>query len=230
MNVIAMVIQLSTRGTVDSDNWFLRLPDRAMPRSYHLSDNGWTPLSQNPGQKVMISYPHAIYKNTNRPLAMYHTRQGSSGSQKCGSNPLWISIWNMCEDISIADDFDVRLGVVSGGVFLLIRPAETKPMSPDISRGFEQFQCCLAFLAWSCFFFFLILITLRCDWLRWKSALGHIDSRFDLKSAFRAWSWTCTRTISPVDLKSAFASMEGTLQYDQVLAQFLIESAFSAKD
>jgi hypothetical protein len=24
-----MVIQLSTRGTVDSDNWFLQLPDRA---------------------------------------------------------------------------------------------------------------------------------------------------------------------------------------------------------
>jgi hypothetical protein len=38
----------------------------------------------------------------------------------------------MCEDISIADDFDVWLGVVSGGVSLLIRPAETNPMSPDI--------------------------------------------------------------------------------------------------
>lgn len=41
----------------------------------------------------------------------------------------------MCEDISIVDDRDVRLGVVSGGVSLLIRPAETKPTSPDI------FQC-----------------------------------------------------------------------------------------
>jgi hypothetical protein len=41
----------------------------------------------------------------------------------------------MCEDISIADDRDVRPGVVSGGVSLLIRPAETKPTSPDI------FQC-----------------------------------------------------------------------------------------
>jgi hypothetical protein len=40
MKVAAMVIQLSTRGTVDSDNWFLRLPDRALPRSYHLLDNG----------------------------------------------------------------------------------------------------------------------------------------------------------------------------------------------
>lgn len=38
----------------------------------------------------------------------------------------------MCEDISIADDFDVWLGVVSGGVSLLIRPAETNPTSPDI--------------------------------------------------------------------------------------------------
>jgi hypothetical protein len=40
---------------------------------------------------------------------------------------------NMCEDISIADDFDVRLGVVSGGVSLSIRPAETNPKSADIS-------------------------------------------------------------------------------------------------
>ena len=38
----------------------------------------------------------------------------------------------MYEDISIADDFDVWLGVVSGGVSLLIRPAETNPTSPDI--------------------------------------------------------------------------------------------------
>ncbi|KAF2663089.1 hypothetical protein BT63DRAFT_380561, partial [Microthyrium microscopicum] len=29
-----------TRGTADSDNWFLRLFDRAMPRSYHLLDYG----------------------------------------------------------------------------------------------------------------------------------------------------------------------------------------------
>ena len=34
----------------------------------------------------------------------------------------------MCEDISIADDFDEQLGVVSGGVSLLIRPAETNPI------------------------------------------------------------------------------------------------------
>jgi hypothetical protein len=40
MTVTAMVIQLSTRGTADSDNWFLRLSDKAVPRSYHLLDNG----------------------------------------------------------------------------------------------------------------------------------------------------------------------------------------------
>ena len=38
----------------------------------------------------------------------------------------------MCEDISIADDFDAWLGVVSGGVSLLIRPTETNPTLPDI--------------------------------------------------------------------------------------------------
>jgi hypothetical protein len=39
----------------------------------------------------------------------------------------------MCEGVSIADDFDVRRGVVSGGVSLSIRPAETNPLSPDMS-------------------------------------------------------------------------------------------------
>ncbi|KZP18227.1 hypothetical protein FIBSPDRAFT_745624, partial [Athelia psychrophila] len=34
------VIGLSTRGTVHSDIWYLRLSDRAMARSYHLLDNG----------------------------------------------------------------------------------------------------------------------------------------------------------------------------------------------
>ena len=38
--LIAMVIELSTRGTAHSDNWFLRLSDRAVPRRYHLLDNG----------------------------------------------------------------------------------------------------------------------------------------------------------------------------------------------
>ena len=35
-----IVIELSTRGTVHSDNWFLRLSDQATPRSYHLLDYG----------------------------------------------------------------------------------------------------------------------------------------------------------------------------------------------
>src|ERR1700737_2318250 len=39
----------------------------------------------------------------------------------------------MCEDTSIADDFDEGLGVVSGGVPLSVRPAETNPTLPDVS-------------------------------------------------------------------------------------------------
>lgn len=35
-----MVIEGSTRGTAHSDNWYLRLSDRAMTRSYHLLDYG----------------------------------------------------------------------------------------------------------------------------------------------------------------------------------------------
>ena len=36
--VVAIVILLSTKGTADSDNWHLRLLEKAMVRSYHLLD------------------------------------------------------------------------------------------------------------------------------------------------------------------------------------------------
>ena len=35
-----MVIEGSTRGTAHSYNWYLRLSDRAMSRSYHTLDYG----------------------------------------------------------------------------------------------------------------------------------------------------------------------------------------------
>ena len=34
--VIVTVTQLSTRGTVGSDNWLMRLAEKLVPRSYHL--------------------------------------------------------------------------------------------------------------------------------------------------------------------------------------------------
>ncbi|PHZ14899.1 hypothetical protein RHIMIDRAFT_199741, partial [Rhizopus microsporus ATCC 52813] len=34
------VIEVSTRGTLHSDNWYLQLVERPMSRSYHLLDNG----------------------------------------------------------------------------------------------------------------------------------------------------------------------------------------------
>jgi len=46
--IITIVIQFSTRGTVDSDNWSFHLFEKSVVRSYHLRDYGWTPLSQNP--------------------------------------------------------------------------------------------------------------------------------------------------------------------------------------
>ena len=45
---VAIVILFSTRGTADSDIWFMCLADKPMMRSYHLRDYDWTPLSQNP--------------------------------------------------------------------------------------------------------------------------------------------------------------------------------------
>ncbi|KAK3837584.1 MAG: hypothetical protein JOS17DRAFT_771119 [Linnemannia elongata] len=43
-----IVFELSTRGTVHLDNWYLGLPEQAMACSYHPLDYGWTPLSQDP--------------------------------------------------------------------------------------------------------------------------------------------------------------------------------------
>lgn len=40
MDVVAIVIELSTRGTVHSDNWYLALSEQALGRSYHLLDYG----------------------------------------------------------------------------------------------------------------------------------------------------------------------------------------------
>ncbi|KAK3820488.1 MAG: hypothetical protein J3R72DRAFT_375261, partial [Linnemannia gamsii] len=42
------IMELSTRGTVRSDNWYVGLPEQAMARSYHTLGCGGTPLSQNP--------------------------------------------------------------------------------------------------------------------------------------------------------------------------------------
>ena len=37
-STVAIVILLSTRGTADSDNWHLQLPEKAMLQSYHMLD------------------------------------------------------------------------------------------------------------------------------------------------------------------------------------------------
>jgi len=70
-----------TRGTSVSDNWFLRLSDRAVPRSYHLLDYGWTPLSQNPCQNGAI-LSSTSYTDTNRPLAPDLSRAATRPSWK----------------------------------------------------------------------------------------------------------------------------------------------------
>ena len=45
---VQRAIQFSTRGTVDSDIWLMRLVEASVARSYCLLDYGWVHLSQNP--------------------------------------------------------------------------------------------------------------------------------------------------------------------------------------
>ena len=58
MIVIAMIIQLSTRKIVDSNNWFLRLFDKTMSRRYYSLNYDWTFLNQNLCQNATIFFAH----------------------------------------------------------------------------------------------------------------------------------------------------------------------------
>ena len=134
MTVTAMVIQLSTRGTVDSDNWFLRLSDRALPRSYHLLDYGWTPLSQNPCQKAAIFTPASSYQDTNRLRPGTAAGRQPVALRKRGASAPADRNFTLRGDKSFADDLNVGQGAVSSRVALLLRSAEANPSLPRFVR------------------------------------------------------------------------------------------------
>ena len=94
--VVATVIQLSTRGTVGSDNWFMGLVEQPVPRSYHLQDNDWTPLSQN-----------LCWKATIHPISVF-TR-----SDRLRPNTILSRLSGTEIDKSFVDDFDFERSIVS---------------------------------------------------------------------------------------------------------------------
>lgn len=113
--VVATVIQLSTRGTVGSDNWFMGLAEQPVPRSYHLQDNDWTPLSQNLCWKATI-YPLSVFTRSDR------LRPNTKFSRLSGTE----------SDKSFVDDFDMELGIVRVRVGLSYDPLRLSPSSGDL--------------------------------------------------------------------------------------------------
>ena len=127
MTVTAMVIQLSTRGTVDSDNWFLRLSDKAVPRRYHPLDYGWTPLSQNPCQNAAIFPAHRSWIRIGFGPESQQVGNGSPAETPCLQ--LTDCNFTLRGVKSLAYDLVAPSGRVSGRVALLLRSAERQPVS-----------------------------------------------------------------------------------------------------
>ena len=113
--VVATVIQLSTRGTVGSDNWFMGLAEQPVPRSYHLQDNDWTPLSQNLCWKATI-YPLSVFTCSDRlrPNTTFNRLSGTKSVK------------------SFVDDFDMERGIVRVRVGLSYDPLRLSPCSGDL--------------------------------------------------------------------------------------------------
>ncbi|KAF1343498.1 hypothetical protein EJ07DRAFT_148650 [Lizonia empirigonia] len=66
-----------------SDNWFLRLSDQALPRSYHLLDY-WLNASKSESMPERGDF-RLHQSDTNRPLAQNLTRSALVASLKLGS-------------------------------------------------------------------------------------------------------------------------------------------------
>ena len=113
--VVATVIQLSTRGTVGSDNWFMGLAEQPVPRSYHLQDNDWTPLSQNLCWKATI-YLLSVFTRSDR------LRPNTKFSRLSGTESVK----------SFVDDFDMERGIVRVRVGLSYDPLRLSPCSGDL--------------------------------------------------------------------------------------------------
>ena len=123
--VVATVIQLSTRGTVGSDNWFMGLAEQPVPRSYHLQDNDWTPLSQNLCWKATI-YLLSVFTRSDR------LRPNTKLNRLSGTESVK----------SFVDDFDMERGIVSARVGLSYDSLRLSLCSgdllPQISRTNES--------------------------------------------------------------------------------------------
>ena len=90
----------------------MRLAEQLVPRSYHLSDYDWTPLSQNPCWKATIF----TFLDVKRIAIDF------------GPASYFITILNIERDKSFVDDLDIERGIVSVRVTFVLRSTEIQPI------------------------------------------------------------------------------------------------------
>lgn len=91
------------------------LVEQPVPRSYHLQDNDWTPLSQNLCWKATI-YPFIVFTRCDRlrPNTQFDRLSGTLNVK------------------SSVDDFDIELGIVRARVGLSYDPLRLSLCSGDL--------------------------------------------------------------------------------------------------
>jgi hypothetical protein len=92
------------------------LAEQPVPRSYHLQDNDWTPLSQNPCWKATI-YPLSVFTRSDR------LRPNTTFSRLSGTE----------SDKSFVDDSD-GTGYCTCESRLVLRSTEIKPLFRDLCK------------------------------------------------------------------------------------------------
>ena len=125
MTVAAMIIQLSTREIVDSNNWFLRLSDKTVPRHYHSLNYDWTSLSQNSCQNAMILPAHRSRIRIN--FGSESQQIGEKVFAKARRFQLTNCNFILREVKFLANDLIARRGRVSDRVILLLRSTKRQP-------------------------------------------------------------------------------------------------------
>ena len=119
MIVAAMIIQLNMKEIIDSDNWFLRLFDKTMPRRYHLLNYDWTSLNQNSCQNAMILLAHRnrIWINFDFEFQQINNETFAKTRKFQLTNCNFI----LREIKSFADDLIARRNCINDKIILLLR-------------------------------------------------------------------------------------------------------------
>lgn len=107
----------------------------SMLRSYHVSNYGWTPLSQNSCWNAAICCSSRLYMSTNRQAFGFvqdHKIVTALFSGKTGRRWCWKTSSNIGRDKSFVYDLNTRPSIVRVRVGFVSRSAEIQLVSSDL--------------------------------------------------------------------------------------------------